>query len=95
MGDDEIEIPNDIDERLYIVFEKEEFGAILLGVFIGGQILGLLGALVGPFIAYRGVARFKARQPRGVIRHWLYWVGIMNFRNKKWGNGLQREVIGR
>lgn len=93
--DEEIEIPNDIDERLYGIFEKDEFFGILIGFMVGAHLLGMVLGLLCGFAGYRFTVRFKARQPRGVIRHWLYRAGIMNFRGTRWCNGLQREVFGK
>lgn len=91
-----IQIPADLDKVLFVMWEIEEAFAFLIGFVLVAQITGsaILG-LVAAYIAFRLMRVFKARQPRGAIRHWLYWHGIMSFQKTKWFSGLEREVTGK
>lgn len=95
MSESEIQIPNDIDDRLYVVLEKEEFMAALGGLIAGIMIYNLFLGLFFAWLGYRMMVRFKSRQPRGAIRHWLYWIGATPIKRFRLQNGLEREVFGK
>lgn len=95
MSDDSIQIPNDLDDRLFVVFEKEEFMAALIAFVAGIMILNIFLGLPMAWFGYRLMARLKARQPRGAIRHMLYWLGVAPLKHFRLQNGLEREVVGK
>lgn len=95
MGEEEIQIPNDLDDKLYVVLEKEEFLAGATGFIAGSMIYNLFLGIPLAWIGYRIMVRFKARQPRGAIRHWLYWIGATPMKKFRLQNGLEREVFGK
>lgn len=92
---DEIEIPNYLDDRLFIMWEMEEALAFMAAFFFVGNTTNIIFALAAGYLAFRGMRAFKARQPRGTIRHFLYWHGLLPMPATKWDSGLEREVFGR
>lgn len=93
--DDFVEIPNGVDDTLVLFWRPDQFIAGMVGLVIGGQLLGLLGAVGGAYLAFKVITKFSARMPKGFVRHALYWWGVMTIRKYCWGNGLCREVLGK
>lgn len=91
-----IEIPNELDKVLFVMWEMEEAFSFLIAFVIVAQVTGsaIIGVFAG-YVGFRAMRVFKARQPKGAIRHWLYWHGIMSFQKTKWFSGLEREVTGK
>jgi len=91
---DEIEIPNYLDDRLFIMWEMEEALTFLACFLFVTQMSNIIIGGVAGYVGFRAMRAFKARQPRGAIRHWLYWHGILPFQKTAWFSGLEREVFG-
>jgi type IV conjugative transfer system protein TraL len=92
---EEIEIPNSIDERLFVMWEMEETLTALITFMVVANFVNIFLGLVFAYLGFRAMRVFKARQPKGAIIHWLYWNGLLPLHKTRMYNGLEREVFGK
>lgn len=91
----DIDIPNNLDERLFVMWEMEESLAAIIGFMVFANFVDLFVGLLMGYVGFRSMRAFKAKQPRGAIMHWLYWVGVIPFQKTRLHNGLDREFFGK
>ncbi len=89
----EVSIPRFIDSPTQFLFwEIDEVAIVVvcMGIGIVFEVLGPL-LLAGLFITWQ-FRKFKMARMEGVLHHMAYWFGIFTL-NKKFSNGLEREIV--
>lgn len=95
----DINYQNDIDARLIVCFEKDEWlgmvGAGFIAILVWPPPLSILLVFVHVYLIYRILRRIKHGKPSGYFRHALYWFGIVPIKIGKWRSGQTREIYGK